>query len=212
MPPRKKSSKRQSSQSASRVEGDSAGQELVITGEQAIQQAVTEAAGQQISNEPYEPPCTVGGLMAGLSGGALGYIIGFDFCHHGSPLCSSIMLLKAAQDERRCLEWRCSWRNHRACPWLEIRSLGSLAECSEPGRLFLCLRSARQQGRDTLGTCCLHRSEGLYAPEILATALVSCITAAAAAITIQRAGMQRLIQQLFEAAKTGAAAGHASAR
>ena len=77
MPSRKKSSKRQSSQSASRVEGDSARQELVITGEQAIQQAVTEAAGQQISNEPYEPPCTVGGLMAGLSGGALGYIIGF---------------------------------------------------------------------------------------------------------------------------------------
>ncbi|KAK9867652.1 hypothetical protein WJX84_007439 [Apatococcus fuscideae] len=86
MPPRKKSSKRQSSQSASRVEGDSAGQELVITGEQAIQQAVTEAAGQQISNEPYEPPCTVGGLMAGLSGGALGYIIGFggnQFKHKG---------------------------------------------------------------------------------------------------------------------------------
>ena len=78
--PSQKGSKRSAGQPAARSESPPGGQELVITGEQAIQQAVAEAVGQQTSQaqgEAYEPPCSISGLMAGLSGGMLGYVFGF---------------------------------------------------------------------------------------------------------------------------------------
>ncbi|KAK9818558.1 hypothetical protein WJX74_008533 [Apatococcus lobatus] len=87
--PSHKRTQRSADQPASRAEGPTEGQELVITGEQAVQQALAEAVSQQTptaQGEAYEPPCSIGGLMAGFTGGMLGYVFGFggyQFKHKG---------------------------------------------------------------------------------------------------------------------------------
>ncbi|KAK9804838.1 hypothetical protein WJX72_008146 [[Myrmecia] bisecta] len=66
-------------------------EEIFVSGRQALleQPLPAEVDGAEPSSapaEPYELPCTLNGIMAGFSGGSLGYVFGFGphlFTHKG---------------------------------------------------------------------------------------------------------------------------------